>query len=218
MPVRTYKDISMSEPKKERNFLEAVLEGSEAAIDLVSDNEVVKAVPVIGTAIKMLKGWDDMRSRMLVAKLSRFLDEPALRTAAAARKVREGLLLDEVHDQEMGETIFMVIDKVTDMTKPILLAKMFAAYLDGVINRDFFLMLAHAIDISSVYDMNMMITQGRSTMFQMIEMRTLWRERLGATGLYVPQFSGSLEALDYKLAPLGIAFLAALDHCARSNP
>lgn len=59
--------------RQERNFLEAFLEGGEAAIDLMTENEAVKAVPVVGTAIKLLKGFDDMRSRALAAKLTKFL-------------------------------------------------------------------------------------------------------------------------------------------------
>lgn len=185
----------------------------ESAVDLLTDNEVVRAVPVFGTAIKLLKGVDDMRSRMLIAKLGRFLDEPALRSAAEARHARANLLLDDTHDAEMGDTLFMVIDKVTDMTKPMLLAKVFAAYLDDIIARDDVFMLAHAIDGSSVADLKQMIAvwgvHNRGL--------ALWRERLAATGLFRISVSGKTNDSDvqYKISPLGATLLAAVRHCER---
>lgn len=204
----------MNEPKKDRHFLEAVLEGAEAAVDLATSSEVIKAVPVIGTAIKLLRGIDDMRSRMLQAKLARFLDEPALRSAAEARTVRTGLLEDDEHDIEMGHTIFMVIDKVTDMTKPSLLAKVFAAYLDDEIERDVVFMLAHAIDVSSVIDLKQMILADGDD----IGNETLWRERLSATGLLHIYISSALTDSNVLqgLSPLGASFLAVIKHCERS--
>lgn len=116
--------------RRERDFLEAFLEGSEAAIDLATDNEAVKAVPVVGTAIKLLKGFDDMRSRALAAKLTKFLMEPALQSEKMRAKLRIGISASDEEARKVGECLFLVLDRMTDLDKPSLLAKAFVAYLD----------------------------------------------------------------------------------------
>jgi hypothetical protein len=62
---------------RERNFLEAFLTNAEVALDSLSDNDAVRSVPVVGTALKICKGLDDLRSRALMAKLEAFLSDPA---------------------------------------------------------------------------------------------------------------------------------------------
>jgi hypothetical protein len=200
----------MTKPKKDRPFLEAFMANGEAAIDLVTKNDAIKAVPVIGTVFKLLKGLDDIRSRLFAAKLARFLSEPSLCSAAESRKLRRKLLNDD-RGQEVGETLLMVLDKVTDMSKPLLLAKAFAAYLDQAIEQEALLMLMHAIDVSFVLDLQTFIrTRGGD-----IENETLWRERLASSGLLVPYVTGTLGGSDvqYGLAPLGDTLLHVIDHC-----
>lgn len=132
--------------KKERNFLEAALEAGEAALDLLTDNEAVKAVPVIGTAFKLLKGFDDMRDRALAAKLETFIRDPSLQSDHAREKLRNGISSSEEEAIKVGETLFLVLDKMTDLEKPRLLARVFRAYLDDVITAVDLRRLSHALD------------------------------------------------------------------------
>jgi hypothetical protein len=54
-------------------FLEASFEGAEAIADALIENEVVKSIPVVGTAIKILSGGLDLRDKIFVSKIQRFL-------------------------------------------------------------------------------------------------------------------------------------------------
>ena len=139
--------------KRDRNFFEMFGEGFEAALDLAIDNEAIKAVPIVGTAFKLLKGIDDIRSRVLVSKLHRFLSEPSLRAAMEARTIRDEILNTPGRDQEIGETLFLTLEKVTDMTKPVLLANAYASYISGDIEPLTFEAIAHAIDVSFLRDL-----------------------------------------------------------------
>lgn len=78
--------------KRDRHFLEAFAENAEALLDLAVDNEAVKGVPVVGTLFKLFKGYQDLSSRILAAKLQKFLSEPSLRNALEARKLRQQIL------------------------------------------------------------------------------------------------------------------------------
>jgi len=87
----TQSENTMTE-KRDRHFLEAFAENAEALLDLAVDNEAVKGVPVVGTLFKLFKGYQDLSSRILAAKLQKFLSEPSLRNALEARKLRQQIL------------------------------------------------------------------------------------------------------------------------------
>jgi len=141
----------------ERNFLEAFLEGGEAIADLLINNEALEAVPVVGTAFKLSRGLTDLRSRALSAKLLKFLTEPSLIRSIEAGRARDRLNKDEYRGV-VGEALFLTLDKVTDLKKPALLGRAFAAYLDAVIDTETLLALAHAVDLAFVRDLEYFLT------------------------------------------------------------
>jgi hypothetical protein len=49
--------------------------------------------------------------------------------------------------------LFLTLEKVTDMTKPILLADAYAAHINGDVEKLTFEAIAHAIDITFLRDM-----------------------------------------------------------------
>jgi len=189
----------------DRNFLEAVLEGAEAAIDFATESEAVKSVPIIGTAIKLVKGFDDLRSKALQAKLHKFATEPSLVHSLETRRFLSTVKEDE-HYQKIGETLFLTLDKVTDLQKPVVLAQVFAAYLDGVVNAKTLLLLAHAIDTAFISDLEQFL-DGRNDQVDDPEAGI----RLLTTGL--------LQVVEFKLTPLGRNLRAAVQHArARHAP
>nr|VFK56365.1 MAG: hypothetical protein BECKTUN1418F_GA0071002_108610 [Candidatus Kentron sp. TUN]VFK58736.1 MAG: hypothetical protein BECKTUN1418D_GA0071000_10889 [Candidatus Kentron sp. TUN]VFK62653.1 MAG: hypothetical protein BECKTUN1418E_GA0071001_108410 [Candidatus Kentron sp. TUN] len=58
----------MTKPS-ERPILEAILETSEVVADIVTDDQVLSGIPVIGTAFKVLKAVNAIRDRVFAAKL-----------------------------------------------------------------------------------------------------------------------------------------------------
>jgi hypothetical protein len=139
--------------KHDRNFLEAFLTNTEAVIDVLIENEAVRAVPVVGTAFKVCKGLDDARSRALAAKLAKFLTQPAMRNGATAEKLRRKIQADPVGASRIGENLFLVIERLTDLEKPLVLARAYAAYLDDDLSASDLKRIARAIDISFSEDL-----------------------------------------------------------------
>lgn len=195
--------------KNDRNFLEALLEGAEAAVDFATKSEAIKSVPVVGTAFKMLRGFDDLRSRVLMGKLYKFLDEPTLRQALEAQRLRDEIVNKPGRDQEIGEMLFLVLDKVTDMTKPVLLARAYASYLEGLIDDFAFTAIAHAIDIAFLRDLLEFLDPARGPD------TTLWQQRLAAVGLLeVLDESWDRTVIKYQETPLGASFRHAVARAA----
>lgn len=102
----------MNKPKKSGPLLEAISEIVEAGVDFAVSNEAIVAVPIVGAAYKIVQALDDYRARILRTKLERFLTEPSLHAAAEARKLSNALLVDDEHDQEIGETLLLVLDAI----------------------------------------------------------------------------------------------------------
>lgn len=190
--------------KRERHFLEAFAENSEALLDLAVDNEAVKAVPVVGTLFKLLKGYQDLSSRILAGKLQKFLSEPSLRNALEARKLRQQILQNPEEAQEIGELLFLTLDKVTDMTKPTLLAKAYASYLIDEIDRFTFEAITHVLNISFLRDVQAFLASPNPPN------DTLWKERLTSVGLLEVESETYDGDVIYQETPLGAAFLHAV--------
>lgn len=198
--------------KKERNFLEAALEAGEAALDLLTDNEAVKAVPVIGTAFKLLKGVDDMRDRALAAKLETFVRDPSLQSDQVREKLKNGISSSEEEAIKVGEMLFLVLDKMTDLEKPRLLARVFRAYLDGVITAVDLRRLSHALDGAFTDDLiSLEHWQESAHVSYGIE----WKQPLvgvGLTRVVTGQTIDTMTEVHYELTELGRKLYQALWH------
>jgi hypothetical protein len=213
MPVPTNHQVETMKPN--RNFLEALLEGTEAALDLATDNEAIKAVPIVGSCLKIAQGINDIRSRVLVAKLTRFIDEPALRASAESRAFRATLVNDDGQAEKVGETLFLVLEKVTDLEKPSMLAKLFAAYLDEVIDSFDLLRLMHAVDMAYIDDLHELADPNPS------DDRDTWRQNLVSLGLTLTKTGTSWDddgVMTYPETPLGIKFQQAIQHAMTLRP
>ena len=193
---------------RDHNFLDAFLTNAEGVIDSMTDNEAVKSVPVIGTAFKICKGIDDIRSRSLMAKLAKFIGDPSLQPEATRKKIQEKLRNDPDGQTKIGESLFLVIEKVTDLEKPALLAQAFSAYLDGVITSSTMLRLSHAIDLAYIEDLFALLEKDADAP---TSLNTQWRERLIGAGFVNPN-AGVIGHVDYDLTPLAYEFRKAIAH------
>lgn len=203
--------------KTNRPIVELLSNISESGVDLLVSNPALRELPVVDWAFKVVKAFDGFRSWMLARKIEKFLAEPSLIAAAEARQMRAKVFEDDSYAQEVGETLLMVLDKVTDFSKPVLLAKCYAAFLNNQIDQYALSMLTHAIDISAVRDLEQFIEQYIISPTQLVPDDTLWRHRLASSGLFRSYYSSVLSGGDvaYELAPLGSTLIEVLEQAAR---
>lgn len=143
---------------RERHFLEATLENAEVVVDSMIENEVIASIPVIGTAIKICKGLDDIRSRAFAAKLERFVEHPHLSSQAAKVEIVRKIRAAPDESRRVGEVLFLVLDRFIDLDKPNVLATVFVAYLRSDISVEELQRLAQAIDIAFSGDLRSLLT------------------------------------------------------------
>lgn len=191
-----------------RSLALAIAENAEVVYDFLIQNEAVKAVPIFSTAVRLLEGADDIRSRLLKAKISRFVTEPCLIRSAESGEMFEKLRDDEKFSESVGETLFLTLEKVPDLQKPKILARLFASYLCGNIDRDALLALTHSVDVSSIVDLEKFIIRENAAAPD----RTGWKVRLAASGLMMGIIHGEVgdTKMVYFISGLGEQFLKAI--------
>ena len=142
---------------KDRPLLEATLTNIEVAIDAVTSNEAVASIPVIGTAFKICKGINDIRSRAFAAKLERFVSARDLAKPAAKVAILKKVQASPDEARKVGETLFLVLDRFIDLDKPESLAKVFIAFVDNQVSEEDLQRLAQAIDLAYCGDLRSLL-------------------------------------------------------------
>lgn len=185
------------EKPENKPFFEAFIESSQAAMSLASDSELIKTIPFLGSALKVLQGVTDLRSRILAKKLYLFMTDPALQTPEAREAIRGKINESPKAAEQVGETLFLVLDKVVELKKPLLLSKVFLAYSEGVIDLVQLRRLSGAIDVAFVDDIER-LRDGK------VSQDTL--EQLHASGLSVSEHTalfGGFDSFEYRISALG---------------
>lgn len=210
--------------QKSNSIVLGTLEGTEAVVDFLISNEAIKAVPVVSTAVRLLEGIDDFRSRLLQNKLKKFLEDPSLLRSLQAQQLSADILSNPEKMAAIGDNLFLVIDKVTDGEKPAILAKVYAHLLTGNLALDDFFLLVHCIDICALADLQSFI----SSRGDVNSARSGGKVRLVTAGLFktevsnskmftpLPTMSGNDVRVLYSITDLGEHLLRAIN-AANSN-
>jgi hypothetical protein len=143
---------------KDHPVVEAALESGEAVTDILMHGEVLAGFPVIGQAINLCKALDAIRDRALAIKLAKFIVNLDSITEEQKHNLKNKISTKAEEAQKVGETIFFVLERVTDLDKPSLLAKIFLAYIDGVVSGEELRRLCQAVDTAFADDLQKLLT------------------------------------------------------------
>ncbi|MCA9036304.1 MAG: hypothetical protein KDA91_14310 [Planctomycetaceae bacterium] len=148
----------MAKDVSDSPMLELTLETAETVADNLLDSDVLKEIPVVGTALKLCKAADNVRNRLFIAKLQRFLlatnvdpDTKAKWRAKASASPEEAA--------KIGESICLMLDRLADLTKAELIGTLFVAYTSDVIDHDKLQRLTQAIDVAFIADIKMLLSK-----------------------------------------------------------
>lgn len=142
---------------KDRPLIEAVLENAEVVVDQCISNDFVKDIPFIGNVLKVYKAVVDSRDKLLMAKISRFIEE----LSSVQPEVKEALIEKmKNHPDEakkVGEVVLFAIDKASDLEKPEIIAKIFLAYISDQITCSDLRRITEAVNQAFVDDLKTLI-------------------------------------------------------------
>lgn len=188
----------------DRPLLEAVLENSEVVADTFVSEEVLKDIPFVGTAVKLCKAANTIRDRVFAAKLQKFIMGLECDPEIAAKWRAK---VDESPEKaaKVGETLLLVLDRLIDLHKAELLAIIFVAYVDNVIDLEDLRRIAQAIDVAYFDDLIYLLGIERNPK-KSADPRLLSLTSSGLTSLVVEQTIGDLGSIYYEISELGTKF------------
>ncbi|WP_024545822.1 hypothetical protein [Picosynechococcus sp. NKBG15041c] len=198
---------------KDRPIIEATLENVEALIDILLDNDILKGIPVVGTAIKCLKGAEDIRDRLFAAKLSSFLKSLENVGPELKEKIRQRVAEDPDQSRKVGETILLVIDRLADLEKSDIIAKIFIAYAFGYLKPNDFQRIVQAVDQAFIADLKLFLASHnllKKGLSQEVFLQALYPS--GLTEIVGGKTFDTAGEIYFKVSKLGNQLINAFNH------
>lgn len=146
--------------KETNKFLEASLEGAEVIIDSLIESEIIKSIPLVGTALKVISGTRDLRDKIFVSKVQRFVLEVEKLSKEEIFEFNESIISDEEMMRNVGEAALLVLDKISDLKKAELLGFYYSCFLCGHLDEYQYRRVAAAIDTAFIDDIEQFLKSG----------------------------------------------------------
>lgn len=138
----------------------------ELGLDVLVEDGLFKDIPAVSTVVAVYRIGKSIRERHHIAKLVSFLNEINKGAANGEKReqYREKFTSNEKFRNQELEYILILIDRYISFDKPRMLAKLYLAYLDGLIIWEEFTMYAEVIDRFLLLDCRTLVSE--ATTFQ----------------------------------------------------
>ncbi len=125
----------------------------ELGADALTDNEALKAIPVFGTLLKVLKGIMSFRDYQFTKVLIRFLQ--AYSKVSDEKRTDFLIRMEDEPDlkRKIGEKLVLILSQLDDFDKAEVLGNLFKAYVEGAFNLTVFYRLAGIVDKAFMQDL-----------------------------------------------------------------
>jgi hypothetical protein len=136
------------------NFLDLSADGADLAIDLLTESELLKDIPVASLVYKLGKTLNSIPDIIFLHKVGRFLETVNEKTTAKQRiAFAEELKNNKDKRDKLYSAIFLKIDKFDDVTKSDLFAKIFACFVTNKIRKDEYITLSSALNLATLEEL-----------------------------------------------------------------
>jgi hypothetical protein len=132
---------------------EVAIDLSEAALDSLTDNQIIKDFPVVGILVRLAKATMSIPDRIFAKKIERFISV----TNSIPREKRDQFhtRLEAEPDlrRKAGEVLVFTLDRIEDLQKAAITGKLFSHFIMGDIDFDILRRLLVAVDRGFVDDL-----------------------------------------------------------------
>jgi hypothetical protein len=126
----------------------------ELGLDAVLDEGVLKDIPVFGTLTKLYSVGATIHGKILEKKILKFLYELDKISFEKRTGFVEKLTCDQKFEQRVGEHLLLLLERLDDMNKPQILARIFSAHINKKIDYEMFVRLSSVVDKTLISDLN----------------------------------------------------------------
>ncbi|GAB3724040.1 hypothetical protein GCM10027594_05120 [Hymenobacter agri] len=146
--------LSILDSIANENLTDLASDASELVLDgITSASDAIEAVPVFGSAVKLVRAGLAMREKLFMRKLSRFLLQlQGIKPEEKQAFIRE-MVFDPDFKKRVGENLVLVLDRLNDMEKADVLGRLFRAYVAGRIDYPLFGRFAGIVDRAFLPDL-----------------------------------------------------------------
>jgi hypothetical protein len=131
----------------------------EVALDSILKYGVLKDIPVIGSIIGVAKATISIRDKLLVKKILHFLRELGDTTEEERRKFLQEFEEDAKEQRKIGENLILLLDRLDNLDKSAMVAKLLKAYIKGEIKSyDEFAYYSALVDRSPMFDLSALLS------------------------------------------------------------
>ena len=117
----------------------------ELTIDQFVDNDFLKEIPFFSIFYKSLKTVQGLSEALFAMKIYKFIKEFERVKQKDKEKILSKIASDREEKIKIGQTLIMIIDKITDLDKTQFISNLFAAYLKSKITKSEFIQLCSII-------------------------------------------------------------------------
>lgn len=149
----------------------------EIGLDAVMDDGILKDIPIVSTAIALYKIGSSIKERHNLKKLLVFLNElnNGILDEQKRKEYQQKFQSNEKFRNQEIEYLLVLIDRYISYDKPQLLAKLYLAYLDGIIIWEELTMYAEVVDRLLYLDCNfLMVSLVCFGILKVVVKATLW--------------------------------------------
>lgn len=151
-------DLSLStsfELTIQENLNNTLVNLTEVGLDSILEDGVLKDIPFISTAVALFKVGSSIKERHEVKKLGVFLQ--AINDGITNEEKRRNYARKFAEDKKMRdhelEYLLIILERYLEYEKPVLLAQIYLAYLDGKIDWNIFAEFSVIIDRFIITDL-----------------------------------------------------------------
>ena len=176
------------------------------------DEKVLKEVPYLKLVIACRKTWTAIHDQLFLRKVAGFLAAcPQFTDAQKEAFVREHLS-DPKKAKNLRDALVLILDKLDDLEKPEMLAKVFAAHVRGKIPHECFRRLASAIDIGFIEDLKVLAYKPKVYLFPYLP--NLVRTNLADFQAHenFKDYSEGEVGIGFNISPLGEIFVKCMNN------
>lgn len=140
---------------------DALAELGDIGIDRFLEDSFLNGIPALGFLLKFVRTGRDIRDWNFTRKIVKFLQSTAQFTPEERLQFIEKLESDPNFARDTGERLIILIDRLDELDKIPLLAKLFRAYINDRIDLALFRRLASALDRAFIDDLNSLLELDR---------------------------------------------------------
>lgn len=200
-------------------------EAKDLAVDLgefglgeLLDESVLQEIPIIKSIIACRKTWTAIHDQLFLRKVAGFF--ATCRPLTDAEK--EAFVREHLNDSKKAKNLYaaivLILDKLDDLEKPAMLAKVFAAFVRGKITHESFRRLASAIDIGFIEDLKVLAYKHQVFWFPYLP--NLVRTNLADFQAHesFKDFSEGEVGIGFHISPLGEMFIKCMNNSFELAP